>query len=295
MNQQQQTREYFRSSASDWQRKSGNGSREYNVIEGRNQAVLAVLRAMPEAQRFLDVGCGTGQLVLATARLGFEATGVDFADEMIAQCMKNRASSGVNAGFVCASFFDLPVTDGYYDVISAQGFIEYISPEQLEDFFAVSQRMLRDGGALVVGSRNRLYNVFSLNEFTEIEMRLGLLDALLSESIALQAGVSQEAAFEAIRRHERIHPHPHSHPSTGISVDARYQYSPAELVGRLRKHGFIPKTLFPIHYHGLPPALKTGHPGVHSELANLIQELASTDPRLVPYCSSFSLHVQKLR
>jgi 2-polyprenyl-3-methyl-5-hydroxy-6-metoxy-1,4-benzoquinol methylase len=293
MNQQRQAHDYFRSSANDWQRKSENASREYSVIEFRNAAVLTVLRAMPKRGRFLDVGCGTGQLVLAAAQLGFDSTGMDFSEEMIAQCALNRRTSGVAANFICASFFDLPVMDRHYDVISAQGFIEYISPEQLDDFFHVSGRMLRSGGNVVVGSRNRLYNVLSLNEFTEIEMRLGTLNALVAEAIALQASTSQEAAFAALANCERSYPHPQAHPSTGISVDLRYQYSPADLVGRLRNHGFLPRTLFPIHYHGLPPAVKTEHLGVHSELAHIMQELAPTDPRLVPYCSSFSLHAQR--
>lgn len=86
--------------------------------------------------RFLDVGCGSGQLVINVASRGIEAEGSDFFDEM-------------------AQFFNR-----CYD-------------------------MLRPGGYLVVGSRNRLFNIFSLNEFTTLEVSLGIMNVLLSKAVAL--------------------------------------------------------------------------------------------------------------
>src|SRR6185503_16793449 len=63
MEQQEQTRQYFRSAAADWQDRSLEAAGRYSVIEGRNQAVLDVISRTEGAARFLDVGCGTGQLV----------------------------------------------------------------------------------------------------------------------------------------------------------------------------------------------------------------------------------------
>jgi hypothetical protein len=56
----------------------------------------------------------------------------------------------------------------------------------MEDFFDRAAAMLRPGGALVVGSRNRLYNAVSMNRFTEMERKLGVLDRLTAEAIAIQ-------------------------------------------------------------------------------------------------------------
>src|ERR1700689_2955607 len=119
MTQQEQTRHYFRSAAADWQHKSVNAAGDYSVIEGRNRAVLDVVYRSEGASRFLDVGCGTGQLVIAVARHGVEADGIDFADEMVVQCRENAAAAGVTARFLGGSFFDASFEPQAYDVISA--------------------------------------------------------------------------------------------------------------------------------------------------------------------------------
>jgi 2-polyprenyl-3-methyl-5-hydroxy-6-metoxy-1,4-benzoquinol methylase len=204
MEQQAQTRDYFQANADDWQVRSSAGSDRYSVIEGRSRAVLAVASHGPAGSRFLDVGCGTGQLVLEMAKRGFQAEGVDFAEEMISKCEENRRAAGVQADFRCSSFFDVSYVADAYDIVSAQGFIEYLSPDEMMEFFRRCHRMLRPGGALVVGSRNRIFNVVSLNDFTHMEMRLGTIELLLSEAIALNTSASQEAAFASLRRLERI-------------------------------------------------------------------------------------------
>lgn len=293
MDQQRQTQQYFRSAVEGWQSKSTNESGGYSIIEGRNRAVLSILETVDGAKKFLDVGCGTGQLVLAAARKGLEAEGIDFAEEMIAQCEANRRTAAVDARFSCCSFFDMVASDESYDVISAQGLIEYISLEQLEQFIARCFKLLRPGGALVVGSRNRLYNTLSLNTFTLLEKEMGVLDALVAESVALQKVSSQEAAFATLLQHERFDPQPDRHPGTGINVDVRYQFSPADLAARLRRGGFVPRTLFPVHFHGLPSFVKGEHPEIHAQLARLMETTYPADPRLLPYCSTFVLDVRK--
>lgn len=296
MDQQGQTLEYFRLHAEDWQRKSVNIENEFSVIDGRHQAVLAVIQNMKgAARRFLDVGCGTGQLALESARLGLKASGIDFSPEMIAQCEANRQRAGVDATFNCLSFFDFPVSDAVYDVVSAQGFIEYISLEQMEEFFQRASRMLRVGGSLAIGSRNRLYNAVSMNAFTQMEAKLGVLPALVAEAIDLQTSTSQADAFAALRKHEMIHPQPPAHPDTGIGVSLRYQFSPGELVCRLRKHGFEPEAVYPVHFHPLAPNLKSDHSMIHHEIAKLMQRIAGVDQRLVPFCSTFVLDVRRVR
>ena len=293
MEQQDQALKYFRSAALDWQSKAVNAPGAYSVIEGRHRAVLAVLDDMVAARRFVDVGCGTGQLAIAAAQRGLRAEGIDFAEEMVARCEENARLAGVSARFICGSFFDTEFDDAAYDVISAQGFIEYVSPDQTDQFFRRCARMLRPGGALVVGSRNRLFNAFSLNDFTRLEGEMGTLGALVAEAITLRSHPTANALFAALRRHERIDPQPDHHPVTGIPVETRYQYTPADLIHRLRRCDMAPAGLFPVHFHGLPPQLSAEQPELHSRIALAAAEIGLRDHRLVPSSSTFVLEARR--
>lgn len=297
MQQQDQTKDYFRVAAEDWHQKSKDGRSDYSALEGRRHAVISVIDEIGATGRFLDIGCGSGQLVIAAAQRGMAAEGLDFASEMIEKCELNRKEVGVEAQesmrFTEGSFFDVDLDLGAYDIISAQGFIEYFSPDDMMLIFKRCFDLLRPGGVLLVGSRNRLFNTVSFNAFTEVESKLGTLEALVNESIALHTSDSQAAAFEALRGHERMDPHPESHPATGVPVDVRYQYSPADLTGRLRASGFTPATLFPIYFHGLPGAIRNARPDLHFQLANAVAEFTLRDQRLTPFCSTFVLHVTK--
>jgi 2-polyprenyl-3-methyl-5-hydroxy-6-metoxy-1,4-benzoquinol methylase len=293
LSQQQQTERFFRATAGEWQQKAIGRSSEYNLIEGRNTAVLRTLESLPQARRFLDVGCGTGQLVIAAAQRGLEAVGVDFAKEMVDLCEANCRAAEVKADFFAKSIFDFSAPPDSYDAISAQGFIEYVAPDDMEEFFARSARMLRPGGALVVGSRNRLFNALSLNAFTQSELKIGVLDLLVRQAIALHMSESQEEAFAALRELGGVEPQHQQHQLTGIEVDTRFQYSPADLIFRLRRHGFVPRVLYPVHFHGLPIRVKAEQPHLHAEIANHVGSIAPTDHRIVPYCSTFVLDVRK--
>ena len=135
---------------------------------------------------FLDVGCGTGQLAIQVAKLGIRSVGLDFAPDMIRIAEENNKKENANALFVCSSLFDAQYAPASYDVISAQGVIEYISLDELEVFFGLCSTALRAGGSLALASRNRLFNVVSLNSFTKMEMELGIMDLLIKEAICLQ-------------------------------------------------------------------------------------------------------------
>jgi 2-polyprenyl-3-methyl-5-hydroxy-6-metoxy-1,4-benzoquinol methylase len=170
--QQTEALHYFREYAADWQRKAlSTIQTKVNVIQQRNGYVLQVIQERAVTEAALDVGCGTGDLVCDIARQGIAATGVDFAAEMIdiAQS-KAQPQALAKAQFYCASIFDFDLSERRYDVVSANGFIEYISLAELDQFLSLTYEALNPGGSLVVGSRNRLFNVFSLNHYTATEI-----------------------------------------------------------------------------------------------------------------------------
>ena len=293
--QQAETQHYFDRFAEDWKRKgSGTMPARVNIIAQRNGIALDVLASLPAPKRVLDIGCGTGDLVLDIARRGIDAVGIDFAADMIRICETTRAAAGLErARFQHVSVFDFDPQGETYDLISAQGLIEYISFDQLVDLCRTVFGLLAPGGAFVVGSRNRLFNAFSLNAFTDMERKLGVLDDMMSEAEAIATAVDGAGALAAAEKVARTYPQPERHPETGVTVSVRYQYTPGELSQLLRSHGFTPAAVYGAHYHALPPAVAKDYPQLHAGFSESVYRERRSDHRLLPQCTTFVLDVRK--
>lgn len=287
--QQQQALSYFKEHAQEWLGKGKTVRQDQvNVIQQRNEYVLHVIENRLKTELVLDVGCGTGDLVHEIAKRGIRAVGVDFAEEMIKIARDDDENP---AEFVGGSIFNYDFNNVRYDVISANGFIEYIPLERLNDFLEISYNGLNDGGSLVLGSRNRLFNIFSLNDFTKTEMNKGKVYLLLSEAMALVKGLSFDELAD-------IKPAPlpnidEKQPNTGIDVSIRFQYTPVQLVKLLRAKGFETIHISPIHIHGVVPEFKDQYPAIHGIISNLLQTYAEENMALIPFSSSFMIHAKK--
>jgi 2-polyprenyl-3-methyl-5-hydroxy-6-metoxy-1,4-benzoquinol methylase len=293
--QQEEALLYFNKHAHDWKnRASAVDEDEVNITRQRNGFVLSLIEHRASTRSTLDVGCGTGDLVCDIARRGIVATGVDFGKEMVDIAHARAEQEKLKkAHFFCSSIFDFDLTQRRYDVVSAVGFIEYISLEELDRFLDLSHQALNPGGSLVLGSRNRLFNIFSLNSFTVEEITTGMATLLLREATALASGISVAALAESevppLQNPSRVQ------TRTTIDVSMRYQFTPGQLARMLTARGFIIKQLYPVHIHGVPPAFMVRHPVTHTSISNLLQNYAHEDLCLVPYSSSFMLHADKER
>lgn len=290
--QQRQTLEYFNQFAGNWRQKAEglDAKKKFNVIAARNNCVLHVADTMGEVKTALDVGCGTGELVIDLAKKGIDALGIDFAPDMIFLCKEKALKEDVKkASFMHASVYDYAPAGVSYDLIAANGFIEYVSDEELDRFLAHMATLVSPQGRLVVGSRNRLFNVHSLNDFTTMEKENGCLGSLVDESMCIANAKDQQSLIKDLAGRTTAYPRHERHPDTGIGVAVRYQYTPAELVGRMAHHGFETVALVPVHYHGMTPAMKAEHPEIHVHIAELLQSIAEDSPALIPFASTFML------
>ena len=293
--QQVQTLSFFDRVSTEWRLKAEGKVPQVNVIAQRNSCAHHIQATIPGIVSMLDLGCGTGELVLEMAEKGVRATGIDFAPEMIRACEQKRdAKNAAGAHFHCCSVFDYNAASESEDLISALGLIEYISPVELMKLLHICHRALRPGGALVLGSRNRLFNLFSLNMYTEMELALGTLDKLMREATSLATSETLDSFFANAQVHVPL-PQPAMHARTGIEVNLRYQYTPFELAAMVRETQLIPMALFPIHYHAMPQAAAAKREETHVAFSNFMFETAGQDHRLVPFSSSFVLAAQKKR
>ena len=291
--QQQETLSYFSSHADQWWDHAKGGSPDaVNIIQQRNDYALHVISGRATTQSVLDIGCGSGDLVLDVARAGIRAVGVDFASEMI-ELARNRASEEhlPLAEFHCRSIFDFELNNPAYHCIAANGFIEYISVEQLKLTLRRVYQALNLDGSLVLGCRNRLFNLFSLNEFTSREIEEGSIEALLQESIALANGTDIDDLLTL-----EPAPIPRSETkqvNTGIDVSVRLQYTPVQLMGLLREAGFDTVDVSAIHIHPAVPRFKDSNAQVHTGLSTMLHKYSLDHRELIPQASSFMIHGRK--
>ncbi len=104
--------------------------------------------------RFLDVGCGSGDMVAAMGRLGMESEGVEPS--------RYAATKAAEAGLkvTCALLHDAAFPDASFDAVSMFHVLEH-TPQPV-DVLRECRRILKPGGELVIGVPNFDSLVFAL-------------------------------------------------------------------------------------------------------------------------------------
>lgn len=103
----------------------------------------------------LDVGCGTGGHALLLASRGYQVTGVDASESMLALARRKAASAGARVQFHCASVESLALSERFDAVISLFNVINYLAtPEALLAGLAGLRRHISPGGLFLFDFRH---------------------------------------------------------------------------------------------------------------------------------------------
>ena len=108
----------------------------------------------------IDIGCGTGALVVELAREGASVTGVDTFEEaggIDRRIVEARLrEGGVAAEIVAASASSLPFADGAFDLAVSVGMLEHEPPGERRRVLPEMMRVVRPGGflCLIAGPTN---------------------------------------------------------------------------------------------------------------------------------------------
>jgi len=116
-----------------------------DVLDGQyTQAIGPILDAAGVASgvEVLDVGTGPGSIAAAASMRGARATGIDYADEMIATARERHP--GVS--FETADATDLPFPDSSFDAV-VMGFTLFLVPDP-ERALREAFRVLRSGSSI---------------------------------------------------------------------------------------------------------------------------------------------------
>lgn len=107
--------------------------------------VLDKLRLRP-GDRFLDIGCGWGALVIRAAQRGAVGLGVTLSRRQHEEAVRRIAAAGLQdrAHVELCDYRDLPANE--FDVAASVGMVEHVGRERLHDYFDAAFRALRPGG-----------------------------------------------------------------------------------------------------------------------------------------------------
>jgi ubiquinone/menaquinone biosynthesis C-methylase UbiE len=108
-------------------------------------------------QRILDVGCGTGTLLLAakSRQPRVDAVGLDGDPEILARAREKAAEAGIEARFDEAMSFEMPYPDRSFDRVLSSLFFHHLTTADKERTLAEIRRVLKPGGELHVADFGR--------------------------------------------------------------------------------------------------------------------------------------------
>ena len=119
-----------------------------------------VLRPIEQEMWILDCSCGIGTLTLALTKRGFKVIGADGSQGMIEQAMSAAARAGLNVPLICSTWKDLPkhFADQFELVFCLGNSLGHCrNRDEMLRSLRGMRRVLRNGGKLVIQSRNWEY------------------------------------------------------------------------------------------------------------------------------------------
>lgn len=284
-NQQEQALKYFSRHAGSWfQQAKFNKDGYQSSAQQRNNFVFEYLKKK-RIDNFLDIGCGSGNLVNEASKVVKFSHGIDFAKPMITLAKKKFRRKNIKFEIQDALKF---ASDLKYDVVAANGFIEYFSEKDLKKITKKIYTILKKNGILIISSRNRLFNIFSLNKFTKLEIKNKKIHGLLKEAIQLINCDFNSFKKKSGLRFEIIK---YKQPKTGVNVDLINQYTPKQLINFYKKNGFDAIDVSGINYHPVIPSFK--NTDYVNEFNSRIIEQNYYNKKIIPCSSSFMLLLRK--
>ncbi|MGN0136253.1 methyltransferase domain-containing protein [Anaerotignum sp.] len=115
---------------------------EYDQWLNHIHAVWDRLGVKPKT--VIDLGCGTGSILLPLAKEGFEVIGVDLSPEMLTEADHKAAEEGLSLRLVCQDMTELELGEKADCILSLCDCMNYLTEDgQLEDAFRSIARHMK--------------------------------------------------------------------------------------------------------------------------------------------------------
>lgn len=165
------------------------GARE--TIAERLRAYLPFLEplaALRQPARALDIGCGRGEWLEVAAAAGFEASGVDIDDAMLAACRERGLAVRTADGLQTLR----AMADASVALVSAFHVVEHIAFDDVRVLAAEALRVLQPGGLLILETPNPENLVVGATSFYRDPSHLRPLPPDLLSFAAEHAGFARQ-------------------------------------------------------------------------------------------------------
>ncbi len=116
----------------------------------------------------LHLQCHFGQDTLSIARLGAQATGVDFSDAAIEKARELNADAGLDARFICCDVYELPkhLNEQFDIVYTSYGVLGWLP--DMKKWAELVDQFLKPGGQLILVEFHPVVWMFD-NDFARVQ------------------------------------------------------------------------------------------------------------------------------
>lgn len=100
--------------------------------------------------RLLDAGCGSGKYALPLRMRGFDVVATDVSLNALKMAGERSAGRKLDIGLLAANVYQMPFSDGSFDIIWCYGVLQHLLLEERESAVREFRRLLRKEGLLFI-------------------------------------------------------------------------------------------------------------------------------------------------
>ena len=117
---------------------------------------------IPHRGRILDIGCGTGKLLIEAGRRGAKGVGIDMNQQMlsIAQRASEKRNLGRRLKFVIGDALKLDISEDLFDLVVSTLMISELQPAELNLFVENAAKFVKPGGIIAIGGEAKPHGRF---------------------------------------------------------------------------------------------------------------------------------------